>query len=177
MQYFTSRISFNSKYYSTAYLQSFPNSLHINIQFPFTLSALSNLQKLTIWTQIDAAQEEIFLDDGIQSHDFVFYSAIPAIAQLIELSAPSLRQVVLKIYCCEFSDIESLVEFDWSPLILLGDSPTCPHIELCVSVREIGTFRGFSPKEITNTLACYPGLMRLVNLGVFSIKAETEDNG
>jgi len=174
MQYFPSHISLNSKYYSTVYSQLSPN---ISFEFPFTLSPLSNLQKLTIWTQIDTAQEEIFFDDGIHYHDFVFYSAIPAIALLIGLSAPSLRQVVLKIHCCEFSDIESLVEFDWSPLILLGDSPTCPHIELCVSVKENSTGRRFSPEEITNTLPLCPGLMWMVNLGVFSIKAETEDSG
>jgi hypothetical protein len=167
---------FQFKYYSTADSDLIPGS-DPNVLFPFTLSALSKLQHLTVRTVISAAQEEIVFGREINYHDLAFYSAIPAIARLIELSAPSLQHVVLTLSCWDFSVIDSLAELDWYPLILLGDSPTCPHIDLCISVKEAETGHEFSPEEITNTLAQCPGLMRLVNLGVFSIKPETKDSG
>ncbi len=105
--------------------------------------------------------------------DLVFYSAIHAIARLIELAAPSLREVTLRLYCHDFSSTDSIIKVDWEPLILLGRSPTCPHIDLYIYYREFETNRDLSP-EIARSLADdIVGLRELANRGVFSIKPET----
>jgi hypothetical protein len=145
-----------------------------NVEFPFTLSVLSHLEHLTISAFILAVQkfEKNFTSQETLYYDFVFNSAIHAIARLIESSAPSLQQVVLRLLCY-FTNIDSLIKVDWATLIILGDSPTCPHIDLCISVRESQTRREFSFEEITSTLAVHTGLMQLVDRGVLTIKPKT----
>jgi hypothetical protein len=147
-----------------------------NVEFPFSLSVLPHMEHLTIWTILSAAQSEYDTGLEILYRDIVFYSAIHAIARLIESSASSLRQVVLGIYCEDLFNIDSLIEINWDPLVTLGQSPTCPHIELRLCCREFPTHRGFSPKEITDTLPGLVGLMELVKRGVFSVIPITTDD-
>jgi hypothetical protein len=122
-----------------------------------------------------AVQEEYNFYEEITYNDFVFYAALHAIAQLIKSSAPSLRQVVLRLSCSDFSTIDSLIELDWDRLTVLSDYPSCPHIDLCISCRERSARSGFSPEDIMNALAQHIGLMQLVDRGVFSIKPERKN--
>jgi len=175
MQYVPLKYFFQFTYYSTDDLGDLSSDL-CDVEFPFTLSALSHLEHLTISTVIWAVQEEYAcIDEETTYHDFVFYSPIHAIAKLIESSAPSLRQVVLRFFCYDFSNIDSLIEVNWDRLALLAGDPKFPHIDLCISGQESFATRGFSPEEITSTLAQHTRLMQLVDLGVFSIKPETRD--
>jgi hypothetical protein len=165
------KYSFPLNSYCTVYTSSFPGSGIQNVEFPFSLSVLTHLEHLTISTILSTEQSEIDVGDEILYRDFVFYSAIHAIARLIEFSASTLRQVVLKFYCDNFSSIDSLIAIDWDPLLLLGQSPTCPHIDLHICCQDFDTGREFSLKEITGTLSDHAELMKLVNRGVFSVKA------
>ena len=175
MRYFSSSIFFQLRYSSIDYSSIFPDQSDASrdVELPFTLSDLSHLEHLTISAMIWAVQEEYDFgeDEEIVYRDFVFYTSLHAIAQLIKSSAPSLSQVVLRLSCSDFSTIDSLIEINWERLTLLGEYPTCPHIDLYISCKGLE----ISPEEITNTLARHIGLMQLVDRGVLTIKPETRN--
>jgi len=138
-----------------------------NVEFPFTLSEHTHLQRLVIYALVFSTECN---GDKASDHHSVFYSALPAITQLTK-TAPFLRHVVLRIHC-DLLEVESLLRLDWTPLVGLADLPTCPRINLRISGRGSKTLCAFSHCEILTVFAGHDGLMGLVKRRLLDIKPE-----
>ena len=139
-----------------------------SVEFPFTLSEHTCLQRLVICALVFSTE---CIGDVASDHHSVFYSAFPAIAQLIK-TAPSLLHVVLRIHCDLF-EAESLLRLDWTPLVQLADLPNHPRIDLCISGRGSKNLCAFSRSEILTAFTDHH-LMGLVKNGILDIKPETK---
>ena len=152
--------------YSTAHSELFPDSDSNSVLFPFTLSTLSNLQHLTIGRWSMPAMKNTVSEKRwattISSTTRQYLQSFVSLSFLLRLSDRSFSKFSAGIFRTSIP----LLKSTGAPL----SSLVIPrHVRTSIFA---SPSNGFSPEDITNTLAQCPGLIRLVNLGTFSIKPD-----
>jgi hypothetical protein len=136
--------------------------------FSFTLSSLTCLEKLSIFTEINSFR--VYKPEG----ETEFSSSLPAIIRLIK-TAPSVQHVILNIYYAAWG-IAVLGKLDqWSPLddLRQSDSVRRPRIDIYISGE--GRHFSVSKESVFDSLAENEVLMDLVKRGVVTLKSGTID--
>ena len=130
-----------------------------NNEFPFTLSVLMRLKRLSISTLITTNATESSW-------------ALPEIIRLVN-TAPAIHDVVIQSHCHVSDSITSLGQLNWSLLDDLRSNCTGerPRIDLCVTGE--GTLGPeFCSESILDALAENQALMDLVKRGQVLLKSE-----
>jgi hypothetical protein len=140
----------------------------------FCLSAIRNLQQLTISTRIYLDHRRLYAYNFVHLKN---YSALPAICQLLSTSPPSLTHLTLypQIHCRSDCDTRVLSTVDWQPLVEVLCSPSLPIRRTCLDIflldYDFSATRTISCDQLIQTVHKSMDITRLVEQGALVIQA------
>lgn len=147
------------------------NSLS-ELNFPFTLSALSHLEKLTFRAEVRLGNKT-YAPDVYDQREREFLSPIPAIKNVLKTISSKTLQLLKIEFRFVINNYLASAKVIWAPLVrLLAESPFP-----CVNFHVGATFSSFAdenvvPDLILNSLVESEELMRYVKRGVLVITPE-----